>query len=339
MKLKLSALLVSSLLLAACSNMPVNMGDADAKTVATGSAGGANNTNANKQLEHCDRPYGTIAIEEDQNANWFSVLSGTYRLKSTVPVLSLMIQQSNCFVVVNRGRAMQNIMGERALQQSGEIRSGSNFGKGQMVSADYTLIPEVMFSQKGTGGVGGALGSFGGVAGLIGVVASGLQSNEASTMLTLVDNRSSVQVGAAEGSAKNFDFALGGFLAGMGGGGGAGGFTNTPEGKIIAGAFMDSYNQLMQAMRNYQPQSMGDRGMGTGGRLAVDGASQQGGYRGQKASLKQAQQILSQKGYDVGTPDGKMGAKTRDALSQYQSEQGLRVTGRLDAATAAEMAK
>lgn len=333
MKLKLSALLVSSILLSACSNMPVSMGDAGAKTVATGSAGGANNTNANKQLEHCDRPYGTIAIEEDQSANWFSVLSGTYRLKSTVPVLSLMIQQSNCFVVVNRGKAMQNIMGERALQQSGEMRSGSNFGKGQMVSADYTLIPEVMFSQKGTGGVGAGLG---GVAGLIAVVAGGLQSNEASTMLTLVDNRSSVQVGAAEGSAKNFDFALGGIL---GGAGAAGGFTNTPEGKIIAGAFMDSYNQLMQAMRNYQPQSMGDRGMGTGGRLNVDGASQQGGYQGQKVSLKQSQQILSQKGYDVGTPDGKMGAKTRDALSQYQSEQGLRVTGRLDAATAAEMAK
>ena len=234
---------------------------------------------------------------------------------------------------------MQNMMGERALQQSGEMRAGSNFGKGQMVSADYTLIPEIMFSQKGTGGVGGALGAFGGVAGLIGAVAGGLKSNEASTMLTLVDNRSSVQVGAAEGSAQNYDFALGGFLGGLGGAGAAGGFTNTPEGKIIAGAFMDSYNQLIEAMRTYKAQSMGDRGMGTGGRLAVDGASQQGGYKGSKVSLKRAQEILSEKGYDVGTPDGKMGAKTRDALSQYQSEQGLPVTGRLDAATAAEMAK
>jgi hypothetical protein len=52
---------------------------------------------------------------------------------------------------------MSNMMQERTLEQSGEMREGSSFGKGQMVAADYTMSPSITFSKKGTGGVGGAL--------------------------------------------------------------------------------------------------------------------------------------------------------------------------------------
>jgi curli biogenesis system outer membrane secretion channel CsgG len=47
----------------------------------------------------------------------------------------MMIQQSNCFVVVERGAAMQNMQAERSLRDSGEMRQGSNMGAGQMVAA------------------------------------------------------------------------------------------------------------------------------------------------------------------------------------------------------------
>jgi len=84
--------------------------------------------------------------------------------------------------------------------------AASNFGKGQLVAADYTMNPSITFSQKGTGGAGAALGGlFGSVAG---AVAGGLKSNEASTTLLMIDNRSGVQLAAAEGSAKKFDFSL-----------------------------------------------------------------------------------------------------------------------------------
>jgi hypothetical protein len=43
-----------------------------------------------------------------------------------------------------------------------------------------------------------------------------------------------------------FRFNLFGGLFGGGAAGGAGGFTNTPEGKIVVAAFIDSYNQLRQ---------------------------------------------------------------------------------------------
>ncbi|SNS88052.1 Curli biogenesis system outer membrane secretion channel CsgG [Noviherbaspirillum humi] len=244
-----------------------SIGDNSAKTVATGSAGGATAQNASSKLEKCDKPLGTIAIVEDTTQPWFGYFRQQYQLQSTTPVLRLIVQQSNCFVVVERGRAMGNMNTERELQARGELRNGSNFGKGQMVSADYSLSPSVTISQKGTGGAGGFGG---GLIGAIGsVVAAGMKSNEASTMLLMVDNRSGVQLAAAEGSAKNFDMSGGFGFLGSSFGGGAGGFTNTPQGKVLVAAFMDSYNNIVRATRNYVAQNV-EGGLGKGGKLKVN---------------------------------------------------------------------
>lgn len=264
-------LAVVTLALAGCEGMPVKMGDQSAKTVATGSAGGATAEGANSQLEKCEQSLGTLAVVEDQTAPWYLTLT-QYNLGSTVPVLRMLIQQSNCFVVVERGRAMNNMMQERALDKTGEMRAGSHLQKGQMVAADYTMSPNITFSQKGTGGMGAALGGFGLFGSVASAVAGGLKSNEASTTLIMIDNRSGVQLAAAEGSAKNFDFNLFGGMFGGGMGASAGAYSNTPEGKILIAAFMDSYNQLVKAVRNYKAQTV-KGGLGTGGTLGVQGGS------------------------------------------------------------------
>jgi curli biogenesis system outer membrane secretion channel CsgG len=154
------------------------------------------------------------------------------------------------------------------------MRGGSNFGKGQMVAADYTMGPSIQFSEKGTSGLGGAIGGLlPGVGGrAVGAVAGGLKSNEAATTLLLIDNRSGVQISAAVGNAKNFDFKLFGGGFGGGVGGGAGGYTNTPEGKVITAAFADSYNQMVRSLHHYQAQTV-KGGLGTGGKLGVQGGS------------------------------------------------------------------
>lgn len=254
--------------LSGCANMQV--GSQEAKTAATGSAGGANSENANSTLEKCQAPLGTIAVVEDTSAPWYGVLTGQMKLGSTVPVLKLLIQQSNCFVVVERGRAMNNMMQERALQQSGELRSNSNFGKGQMASADYSLSPSITFSNNNAGGVTGGLGGVRG--GVLGAVVGSINVKEASTMLTMIDNRSSVQLAAAEGSARNMDFGGMGALFGAGLGGGLGGYTNTAEGKVIVAAFTDAYNNVVKAVKNYKAQEV-KGGLGTGGQLGVQGGS------------------------------------------------------------------
>jgi hypothetical protein len=240
------------------------------KGAVTGAAGGANSEGGNSTLERCDQALGTIGVVEDQNAGWYRTLQ-SYKLGSTVPVLRMMIQQSNCFVVVERGAAMQNMQMERQLQQSGEMRQGSNFGGGQMVAADYTMSPSIQFSQN-TGGIGGALGGLSRSLGVLGAIAGGIKTSEASTTLLMIDNRSGVQLAAAEGTAKNTDFALFGSAYGWAGAGGAGGYSSTPEGKIIIAAFADSYNQLVKVVRNYRAQTV-QGGLGTGGALGVQGGT------------------------------------------------------------------
>jgi curli biogenesis system outer membrane secretion channel CsgG len=183
----------------------------------------------------------------------------------------LLVQQSNCFVVVERGRAFGQMQTERALQQSGELRQGSNFGQGQIVAADYSLNPMITFCQRDTRGVGAALSVIP-YAGLLGAVAGGLRTSEASTTLTMVDNRSGVQLAAAEGAASNTDFAAWNGWFGSSAAGGLGGYTNTPEGKVLAGAFADAYNRLVVAVRNYKAQEV-KGGLGTGGTLGVQGGT------------------------------------------------------------------
>lgn len=259
----------TALLMSACMATTPEVGGGS-KTAVTGAAGGATAQNASSNLERCNESLGTIGVVEDQNAAWYATLR-SYQLGSTVPVLRMMIQQSNCFVVVERGAAMQNMNAERNLRDSGEMRAGSNMGKGQMVAADYTMNPSITFSQQ-TGGAGAALGGLSRSLGVFSSIAGGMKQNEASTTLIMIDNRSGVQLAAAEGSAKNFDFNLFGSAFGWAGGGAAGGYGNTPEGKIIIAAFTDSYNQLVQAVRNYKAQTVRG-GLGTGGTLGVQGGS------------------------------------------------------------------
>lgn len=263
---------VLSISLAGCAGQ-MSMGDAGAKTVATGSAAGSNVHNANAQLERCDKPIGTLAVIEDQDAEWFDRLTRTYHLGSTVPVIKLLVQQSNCFVIVDRGAGLQMGMSERALNDTGEMRKTSKLHKGQIVAADYALNPSITFSSSDTGGVGAAIASYGG--GWLGLLAGGLKFKEASTMLTLSDNRSSVQLASAEGSAKNTDYSIFGGAFGSSLGGTAGGYSKTPEGKVIVAAFTDSYNNIVRAVKGYKTQSV-KGGLGGGGNLAIQGEDDMG---------------------------------------------------------------
>ena len=254
---KVAVLSLPFLLTGCMSSM--NMGSSSAKTVATGSAGGSNSENANSQLERCSSSLGTVTIYEDRDSDWYSVLTRDYRLPSTIPVIRLLAQQSNCFVIVERGKAFNQMMEERALMESGELRQSSNFKKGQMVAADYTITPTITFSSGDTSGVGGVVGALFGS--LAGAVAGGFSTTDASTVLTLIENRSGVQLAAAEGSG------LGGLFGGSAGGA-LGAYSKTPEGKVIVAAFTDSMNNMIKALKNYKAQSV-KGGLGAGGTLKV----------------------------------------------------------------------
>jgi hypothetical protein len=244
-------------------------------TQAQGAAAGGASSEANSQLETCPETLGTISIDEQTNAGWYSAYQSQYKMGSTVPALRLIIQQSNCFVIVDRGRGLAARNREMALMRGEEGRAGSNVGGGQIAAADYTMIPEVILSDRGGTGGGGGLGGLLGrnsLGAVVGAIAGSVSTNEAGAILTLVDNRSTVQLAAAEGYSKNVDFAgMAGFFGG-GAAGGAGAYTSTPQGKVIFAAFTDSYNKMVRALRNYKAQTVRG-GLGTGGRLGVQGGS------------------------------------------------------------------
>ena len=202
---------------------------------------------ADSNVEKCSRKLGVMAVAEP-HGGW-SYLSA-YQLGSPEQLLRMMVQQSGCFDVVERGVAMQNIQQERSLAEGGELRGESNVGKGQMQAADFVMTPAVQIAANNTGGVGGALA--GGLMNRFGLggISGGLKFKEASTSLIIADVRSSIQVAAAEGKATKTDFDIGGWGWTGAAFGAAGGYTNTPEGKVIAASLLDNWNNIVRTIRD-----------------------------------------------------------------------------------------
>lgn len=266
-KLTVSATLL--MLLSACATSSVKYGSEAAKTPARGAAGGATAINASEYLQRCNRPVGTVAFNEDDESAYFKHGS-RYGIKSPAETLRLFAQQSNCFVIVERGRALKNTQFERQLERSGELRKGSNFGKGQMAAADYTITPSVVLRDNN------ARGTSGGVLATLGTVLVGgggkVKHKDVQAMLTMIDNRSGVQVSIAEGSATGTDKEI--FVGGLAAPltiGFAESYARTKQEKIIIGAYLDAFNNLVSAVQSYRPQeSAGPEGHGTGGSLKVN---------------------------------------------------------------------
>jgi len=202
---------------------------------------------ADSSVEKCSRKLGVMAVAEP-HGGWGYLAS--YQLGSPEQLLRMMVQQSGCFDVVERGIAMQNIQQERSLAEGGELRGESNVGKGQMQAADFVMTPAVQIAANNTGGVGGALA--GGLLNKFGLggVAGGLKFKEASTSLVIADVRSSLQVASAEGKASKTDLDIGGWGWTGAAFGAANGYTNTPEGKVIAASLLDNWNHIVVAIRD-----------------------------------------------------------------------------------------
>jgi curli biogenesis system outer membrane secretion channel CsgG len=222
----------------------------------SGAAGGATSVGANTSLQRCDKALGTLAIAENTGSSWYQSYRSASGQGSIEPVLKMIIQQSNCFMVVSRsGNFMAGRSIERGAVESGEARAGSNMGKGQLKVADYLMETSVFYADENVGGaVAGIGGLLGGIGGTVAGLAGGLNQKHTSVALNLTDSRSTQQISAAEGSSSSTD--IGGAIGALGGlvGGGAGGYTNTPEGKALAAAFLDAYNKMVISVKNYKKQ-------------------------------------------------------------------------------------
>ncbi|MBC2669915.1 CsgG/HfaB family protein [Novosphingobium piscinae] len=212
-----------------------------------GSSGRQAQAKGTQEIPKCTKRLGTIAIVEPDNQWWREL-----NLGSPEAILKVFVQQSGCFGLVNRGRAMQSRAMERAMADAGELQAGSNLGKGQVKAADYYLEPDIVSSNKNSGGnrIGGLLGGLGG--GLFGAVAGGIniKKSEANVTLSIVNARTTEEEALTEGYARKSDLSFGAGGGGLFGGGvfaaaGGGGYQDTAIGQVIVLAYLDAYTKLV----------------------------------------------------------------------------------------------
>ena len=211
-----------------------------------GGALGANSAMAADEptIPSCDRTYGTVAISEPSGGNsWWQ----SYDLENPEALIEYYITESGCFQLVDRGAGLQMGMNERQLNQSGDLQVGSEMGGGQLVAADFFMVPDLVTQDDDTGGksLGGLLG--GRVGGTVGGLLGGVKTKniEADTILSLVNARTGVQSVTARGKAekRNLSFGLGGLLGSAGAGYGS--YQDTEVGRIIAVAYATAYTDLV----------------------------------------------------------------------------------------------
>ena len=256
--------LICSIGLAGCVTTGTN------STAVTGAAGGGTSVGASKSLERCPETLGTLAVDDGRAADWYGPFGRRTNVTTIEPLLRLAAQQSNCFIITSIGNLRTDSRLSRITdiqRNSGEYRAGSRQQKGQRVAADYYLEPSIIIDNDSVGQVGAVLGGL--INSTVGAIAGGLESKSSVVTLSLFDIRSAVQIAASEGSstATNYGAALGAF--GGSAGGVLGGFSRTPEGKATVAAFMDAFNGMVIALKNYEAQDVRG-GLGRGGRLKVN---------------------------------------------------------------------
>jgi curli biogenesis system outer membrane secretion channel CsgG len=202
------------------------------------------------EIPTCDKKIGTLAVTEPENKWWLA-----YNLDSPEALIKVFVSQSKCFTLLDRGKGLAAAQQERALAGSGEMRGGSNIGKGQMKAADYVLVPDLVNKNANSGGqrLGAALGAFlpHGVGALAGGIS--LKSKTADVVLTLTDVRSTEQVALEQGHAKKTDLGWGagggaGFFGGFAAAG-ASSYANTEIGQVVTMAYLDSYAKLVNDIK------------------------------------------------------------------------------------------
>ena len=207
-------------------------------------------TQKEPEIPVCDKKIGTLAVSEPEN-KWWRALN----LESPEALIKVFVSQSKCFTLLDRGKGMAAAQAERALASSGEMRGGSNIGKGQMKAADYVLVPDIVNQNARAGGknFGGLVGGLvGGVAGAA-IGGLSLKSKTAGVVLTLTDVRSTEQVALAQGHAKKTDLgwgAGGGAFFGGFAAAGASSYANTEIGQVVTMAYLDAFVKLVDEAKN-----------------------------------------------------------------------------------------
>ncbi len=241
--------LVGSKAIASCCLLAAGlMAAADVFAQRRGSAQ-AQRQQQSAEIPVCSQPLGALAVIEPDDHWWVQ-----HQLGSPAALIKVFVNRSRCFTLVDRGRGMQALQAERELASGGDLRGGSNIGRGQIRAADYVMVPDLI--SQNTNASGNAIaGAIGGMLGnrRAGALVGGLdfRRKTADVVLTVTDVRSSEQVAMVEGHATKTDLgwgAGGGVFRGGFAAAGARGYENTEIGQVITLAYLQAYTDLVSQL-------------------------------------------------------------------------------------------
>jgi hypothetical protein len=279
-------------ILAACGSTPPATAPAS-----SGAAGGGTSVGGDATLQTCPKTVGTVRLQDgDAPAQTTgSTTGGSSALESlrgllrdvdgmqqrkdsknagvSIDSLRLLIQQSNCLAVVERGLSEEAATDEKLRARSGsnEVRNDAQMGQGQEVAADFVLRAKVLAVNGNESSSGVSAGGFSPLRALGGLV-SKKSTSSADVQLVLFDVRTKVQLAVSQGHGTGENTAMAtnalGRSGGMLGSMNIGTTTNTSAATVMLQAYADAYNKLVPAIANYKMQSV-DGGLGAGSTMRV----------------------------------------------------------------------
>ena len=207
------------------------------------------------EVPRSDRSLGTVALVEERSAasptdgipagmaaliRMAEAQNGGSQRVDPLPLLKLLVAQSGCFQIVDRGEGFDALQRERQLAAGGAVAGANN--QATLKAADYLLQAKVLYSDNDSGGSGGGLGSM-----FPGGLGFKQKVKASQTMLTLVEVKTGIQQAVATGSARKKDLSIlgGGLLTNSGIGALGGSYTSTDMGKITSLAMLDALKKLM----------------------------------------------------------------------------------------------
>jgi hypothetical protein len=246
MKNRKTAALLAALALAGCGKQGVELGQGG--SVVSGSGGSAGAQGAAKELRTCEAPVAVVSLVENQRG-YVGIGRGGLP-ESPLPLVRVLMQQSGCFRIVDRHAGLDATVREQELKDKGVLRQDdTTVRKGRGIVAQYSVVPSLTFSEQDAGRqIGGILAQIPGLNKIAGA-AEQVKLKEAQVVLLLTDNETTEQLSSATGAARTTDLGLGGLVIGKTGGAGGLGWSNTNEGKVIAAAFLDAHNHLVEQVR------------------------------------------------------------------------------------------
>ncbi len=283
------------------------------------------------QMEAYNGPKARIAVSrftDKTRKGWYTGEIGDGMADQLVTALF----NTNRYIVLERN-TLDDVLQEQDLGAAGRVRADTAAAIGEIEGAELLVVGAVTEFEGNASGARGGVGGFGG--GVLGAITGGFRKAHMAIDLRIIDARTSRILAATSVEGESTDVNLGGALGGFVGGGALGGalsgWKNTPTEKALRSCIQ----QAIEFVVSKTPQSYYHYGAsGSSSQPTRTPSSAPSTTPGlSRSTVKEMQTILYSMGFDVGTPDGVAGRKTRAAVTEFQREHGLPASGELDRAT------